>query len=512
MVKSKPQKVPKEAKGIFQREGSAHWWLRYTDPKTKKQVRISLETEDYAEAIAKAAKERGIGYYERKPAGVAWADAVKGYLKDKVLGTNNCRRMRQRTADNARFVLLQAAEIMGVTSPQQVRIAHLELFYKYWQTPAPLEVNSRRKQKVYKRIFKKPRVVKEKPPSMRTGSESTARTQTACLQTFLAHIHCLPGRVKFEKDRPLGKKEVTLEQEEVQTLVSSCEREDLLFVLLMGFYQGMRRSEIIAVRPQWISLSKGQITIPATEMQNLAVGPPREWKTKNGKPRSIPLAPAVRAFFEKRPELLDPNRLFVLHPESASKGYRWDPRKPFEALVQRIPKKISMHTMRHTWISHLANHGAFSVGQISAWSGDTLQVIETNYFHGRAPAGALDAAFETASDRAVKSAANAEEMALLTLNAQEGVRRNKQRASDLSDIEVRRLEGIELKQKGFDRHSIAGAKVNLNRMIHAYNREYQDLFTSPDEVLPLVELEREDDAALSVNVSKLSRRRSLDLS
>jgi hypothetical protein len=53
--------------------------------------------------------------------------------------------MRQRTADNARFVLLQAAEIMGVSALQQVRMSHLESFYKFWQTPAFLKESSRRK-------------------------------------------------------------------------------------------------------------------------------------------------------------------------------------------------------------------------------------------------------------------------------------------------------------------------------------------------------------------------------
>ncbi len=50
---------------------------------------------------------------------------------------------------------------------------------------------------------------------------------------------------------------------------------------------------------------------------------------------------------------------------------------------------VSPHTMRHTFITHLAD-GGFSATQISAWSGDRIKTLETNYLHTSAPKGAID--------------------------------------------------------------------------------------------------------------------------
>ena len=467
----KSKKIQEEDKGLYRRPNSSIWWLRYSD--AGKQIRISLETESKAEAIQKAAVERNKGYSERKTPKTTktpWADEVQRYIKEKLAGANNCRKMRPRTAALARQALLAVPKILGVSSTKEITTDHLTAYYKHWQTPG--ETRDQRKPKVYKRKFKNLRVVEENPKPIRKGSECTARTMTAYLQGFLGHIGSLPGRVKFQKGIQREKREVTVDQNEIKRLISACKRDDLLFVLLMGFYQGMRRSEIVYCRPQWIDLVGGKINIPAKEIQSLADKTQRLWQTKNGKARAIPLAPPVREYLQARPELLTKSRLFILHPETCSNPLRWDPRVPFEKHVEHLDG-VTLHTMRHTFISHLANHGSYSATQISAWSGDTLQVIESNYFHASAPSGGLDAAFETPSQRTAKNGASAEQMAEAMVKIQERKQREESRQKALGEINVWKRKLQNAKDMEFQTFEIRKIEEKLKEISLEYNREYE---------------------------------------
>jgi len=91
--------------------------------------------------------------------------------------------------------------------------------------------------------------------------------------------------------------------------------------------------------------------------------------------------------------------LYFLHPTRDSKTYRWDPRRPFEEHVAAFraahpgimgTRRLSMHTMRHSFISELANSGKYSATQISMWSGDQVRTIESNYMHPSVKGGELD--------------------------------------------------------------------------------------------------------------------------
>jgi hypothetical protein len=79
----------------------------------------------------------------------------------------------------------------------------------------------------------------------------------------------------------------------------------------------------------------------------------------------------------------------------SSKDGLLDFRVPFEKFVAiRQRPDLTIHGMRHSWISSLCNSGHASITQIAAWSGDSIQTIQDNYWHKNVAPEALDSTLE----------------------------------------------------------------------------------------------------------------------
>jgi hypothetical protein len=50
---------------------------------------------------------------------------------------------------------------------------------------------------------------------------------------------------------------------------------------------------------------------------------------------------------------------------------------------------MTIHAMRHSWISSLCNSGHASITQVSAWSGDSIETIQNSYWKKRVAPEAL---------------------------------------------------------------------------------------------------------------------------
>jgi integrase len=150
----------------------------------------------------------------------------------------------------------------------------------------------------------------------------------------------------------------------------------------------MRAGEITHSRTAWFDLRRGVIAIPGTEPQRLPNGKSHQWKTKNGDSREIPISADFAKFLKT---FLRESEDHCLPSRRKSSDGLWDFRLPFRKFMSQVGRPdFFPHAMRHSWITHIVNSGNHVMQEVSAWSGDRLETIESNYWKRKTVAGALD--------------------------------------------------------------------------------------------------------------------------
>lgn len=334
-------------KGLYQQKKT--WWFRWSCG--GKQHRVSTGTRDESEAIKVAERILKDGPKEKVSAKV-WEGSVEAYCERK----QKAGEFRAGTAMRVRSCLLVFAARSGCATPEDVRLSHLQAYY-----------DLRRKK-----------------------SEAGARSTVAMVQAFLSDLGRLPARIKFAAGSKPERREAVVSLEDADRWIEKAGRDDLRFVLFCGFHAGLRAGEIKHARADWFDLGRGVLSIPAKEKQTTATGRRIVWEIKDREARQIPLSPAFRSFLGP---FLGEKRGHCIASKRSADGL-FDFRAPFEALAEKMGRPdASPHSMRHSWISELCNSGNHSIQEVAAWSGDTLETIERNYWHKRIEPGALDATF-----------------------------------------------------------------------------------------------------------------------
>lgn len=351
------------APGVYLR--GKKYWLRYTPEGGLDQVRISLGTSDKMEAMQLAEEKRGKPLPGRRSRN-KWDKEVQNYIREGLA----TRQFRKNTTDSLAFGAKAFSDWSGVTGTEEVTSDLLQAFYDVhsgWRKPAKGE--------------QKPNFV----------NVATAQGYTSKLGTFLRRLGNAT-RVKFRGMRA-ARREVVVAPETIKKLIKECPRMDLKFVLLAGFHAGLRKEEIIMSRPEWFLKEHGRVCVP--DIQEVEG---RLWEVKSKRPRKIPLTPDFIEFLKT--DFGDWKKQdYMLHPSAKGVRYRWDFRRPFTDYMRKHElwkeggsENVSPHTMRHTYITHLAEAG-FSVQHMAAWSGDRIRTLETNYLHVAAPQGAVDSLY-----------------------------------------------------------------------------------------------------------------------
>jgi len=348
---------PPELVGLYQKQGKKTWRFRWTD---RDGVRHNVSTgkRELSEAIEVAKKLRGTTPSSAKKSG--WNVAVNRYIADKLagkrpahLGSRRLHKFRKGAVVRVKSCLKVFAERNKITRPGDVTIRHLQ---KYYDTRAK-------------------------------NSEAGARSTLATIQAFLDHLGCLPGRVRYDQDAKVESRQATISTDVANEWISSCTRDDLKFVLFCGLHCGMRKGEITHSRPAWFDLegSPPVVKIPGKEIQNLKTGR-HEWRTKDGESRQVPLSKDFWAFLKV---YLPGCKKFCL-PSNISKDGLLDFRVPFNRFVKAQKREdMTVHAMRHSWISSLCNSGHASITQVAAWSGDSIETIQNSYWKKRVAPEAL---------------------------------------------------------------------------------------------------------------------------
>jgi integrase len=317
-------------RGIYLR-GSIYW-LNFQ--RHGKRQFVSLETQDFSEALKRATEVRALPQLQH---GSSFSAEIEAFLAYK-------RRKNQFTASSAHgrgYILRAFARECGKVSPAYTTPRDIQAFYD---------------------------------DRLHRFSASTANSYAMILRSFfnwcveVAHItHHNPCKGLDLADEVGTRMRDFCTENQRDFLISSCQREDLLFVLYCGFHAGLRKNEIIEARPFWFDLGAGLLHLRKTATINF----------KDREERTIPLTNSFSEFLRNY-GLRDP---FMLHPsvKHGRNRYRYDFTRPFNEHAQRCNLAwVTPHTMRHTFASLLASAGR-SLFKISVWMGDDPRVVERRY-------------------------------------------------------------------------------------------------------------------------------------
>ena len=378
MAKSPPAKKngrpakSASAPGVYLRENSANFWLRYSVG--GEQVRVPLNTSDPETANKRAAELRGRPVVSKKSGRVIGGKSPLDLQLEKYTAEKLANRdFVPTSAKGASQAVNNFAVAMSITDPNQVVSATLADYYT---------------------------------KTRNTMSEATAQTYTTRVGTFLRWAGLRITTPDFESAAPA--REIVVAWERSSELLAIASGE-MRFILLAGFRAGLRRGEISMARPSWFSLDRKRIHIPAKD-------PVTGFVPKSGRARTIPLTEEFKAFIES--EYPDwHSRKYCLRPEKEMGTwiYRWDFRKMLERFARSNCPELTAHVMRHSFASHLAN-GGIGIAQLASWVGDRIATLEAHYLHLSADSESMELAF--AGNSTLKNTNKTQAMLVEFLEAQ----------------------------------------------------------------------------------------------
>lgn len=322
-------------RGIFLRRNTY-----YLQPRQQNGLRppmVSLETGDIEEAIKVAAQIRKLPLLTPSTRLLA---EVRQHLSEK----RKNREYTRSTADNKLWLLKRWIQSMP-------RNSSLETIYT-----AAL-------QGQYDEI-------------LAATSEATAHKFIMTVRAFLSwavkagKIRTNPAAGVRSLNPPTSPRIRFCDRELRDRLIAECDREDLRFVLNVGFHAGLRKNEIIQAVPEWFLIGHRVI-----DLRDTATFRFNEKKRRRKITMRQALADFLREYGLREPFMLRPD---VRHGKSL---YRYDFGKPFRDYMtaQGVPW-VTPHVMRHTFASLLVMKGK-SLLKVANWLGDTATVTENHYAH-----------------------------------------------------------------------------------------------------------------------------------
>ena len=327
MSKRKSQRG--KIKGIYQR-GNIFWYGRMVG---SKRIQVSLQTSDYAEAVARALDIRADPF-------LITADPLRAEIEAFIDYKVRQNEYSVASVESKRYALKEFASFVKKADPATVTPADVDRFY----------------QKLRARV-----------------AESTAQGYITTLRSFFNRL------LETRKVRTNVVKAVKLARVDTKgrtdyctpalrdKLIAKCNRDDLKFVLFCGFHAGLRKKEIIQARPDWFDLESGLIHVRKTET----------FRPKDRDERTIPMTKTFKTFLKEYGK----RSPFMLHPEvpHGKSLYRWDFRRRWaEYMAEHKCPGLTPHIARHTFASLLASAGV-SIYKIAQWLGDDVRVVQQHY-------------------------------------------------------------------------------------------------------------------------------------
>jgi len=150
--------------------------------------------------------------------------------------------------------------------------------------------------------------------------------------------------------------------EEVRRILATCNQRWKTIVML-GYYAGLRRAEIRALRTSSIDFVNDRVNVESTD----------DFTTKSGKRRFIPMKPKLRKYLLHHLS----SSIYVLgddRPGEASMSVA------FAKILKRVRIKGSIHTLRHTFASQCIMNGV-PPRTVMEWLGHSTMQMTERYTH-----------------------------------------------------------------------------------------------------------------------------------
>lgn len=168
-------------------------------------------------------------------------------------------------------------------------------------------------------------------------------------------------------------------------LIAECQDPDLKAVLFLGFHAGLRRAEILAVRPHWIATGPDGAPTHIRVQNEAGADGTQPFSVKDGQPKVVPISRPLAGFLtdygfaSRSPYLIKP------HHRHGKSLYRWDWKRAFKTYVtaKGLPW-VGAHTMRHTFITLLLSAPPDkrpSILHLARWTGNGIGVLMKSYAH-----------------------------------------------------------------------------------------------------------------------------------
>ncbi len=363
-------------KGLHRKRG----WFYFQPPTPKdggvRPVAMALGTRDLVEAITLVEAKRGELEQWQAARRRTLDELLPMYYHEKREDSVKSKRQRE-------MVLGSFSAVLGNPRIEEVTPERIDEWRGHVRMHGA-NPESGREEKAKNGKLKRPKLVTPR-------SDATLRTYTIVVKAFFNWA----VERKWIQVSPVRrlKRQTLVVRTKVQDFLTDEEREKLLaeempdylrFILMFGFFAGLRDGEMLAMKRSWIWIAKdgsgGTVTV-----QNQAVvcrdGKPWLWRPKKREMRTVPLHPRLIGFLEgygmREPWMLRPDREFW--PDPGTDGKRFDAHRAMAGLAKRAGvRKLNYHILRHSFGTSLVMKGV-SLAEVAGLLGDTLKVTEENY-------------------------------------------------------------------------------------------------------------------------------------
>lgn len=338
-------------KGIYKKRG----WYYYQPPMINgnRAKAVALQTKEKTEAVTRAldwARKNPEEHSATKPTRISSvARKYRKYCLDEGIHSDN-------GDDASKWAIHQLEKILGDVTVKSITSEKLREFKETLRT-SPMRNQG-------------------KSEIVRYRSEHTIHSYMLRTQAFFNWMHKhgyivhQPFNLRVTPPKRIRAKRAVSTQER-DAIISKCKTKEHEWILMLGFHAGLRLSEMVEARPEWIEIHEDRAYIHIQETPT--------FKPKDREARTIPLKRCLIEFIEQE-GLRSP---FLIKPKNTHKAHSRYRYNPYKALKRHFTDCgcpwLNIHGLRHTCATVWANaEKPVPIKTIARWLGDD---VNTTYRH-----------------------------------------------------------------------------------------------------------------------------------